>query len=202
LIGEFNSFEFFSEMTVDAPGKSIRSLKFARKAMCSLRIIAVSMGLSSCTVYSVHNKAVDYVALVYAATNGDTLLVEALINRGAPVDAPHPDSAGELSLQANQMDSPLRAAASSGNVDIVKMILKHRPWVDSRCCDSTTALGVAVKAGNVELVRVLLEAGADPAIRGDFGEGLADATSLDAARKLGYTEIVALIETAQQSRKR
>jgi hypothetical protein len=49
---------------------------------------------------------------------------------GAPVDAPHPDSAGELSYQAAHFNSPLQAAAKGGYVEIVELLLKYKPVVD------------------------------------------------------------------------
>jgi ankyrin repeat protein len=153
--------------------------------------------LTACMPLAPRDRVVDYIALIYAAENGNDVLVEALLDRGAPVDALGPDVAGTLSIQAVEMDSPLQAAARAGNFDIVRLLLKHKPWVDHRCCDSPAALGIAAAAGNIELVKVLLEAGADPNIRSGYGQDLPNATPLDAARKNGHLDVVRKLEEAR-----
>lgn len=139
------------------------------------------------------DKVIDYMALYYAAEGGNELLVEALLERGAPVDAPDADSAGDLSFQAVNFNSPLQAAAEKGKTEIVHLLLKHKPWVDHRCCDSPSALGFAAEAGHVEIVKMLLEAGADPNIKSSFSRDLYG-TALDAARCNSQDAIVKILE--------
>ncbi|WP_162932102.1 ankyrin repeat domain-containing protein [Solimonas sp. K1W22B-7] len=141
-------------------------------------------------------------ALYYAASGGNQLLVEALLERGAPVDAPHPDSAGDLSYQAVGFNSPLQAAAERGHVEIVQALLQHKPWIDHRCCDSPSALGMAAAKGHLQIVQLLLDAGADPGIRSSYSRALGAATPLDAARANGHLEVVRVLEGALSARKR
>lgn len=134
------------------------------------------------------DRVIDYLALYYAAQGENELLVEALLARGSPVDAPGIDTAGMLSAQAVEFDSPLQAAAKQGNVKIVSMLLRHHPWVDHRCCDGPSALGYAAAGGYLEVVRLLVQAGADPSIESEQG------TALEAARHNGHAEVVQYLE--------
>jgi ankyrin repeat protein len=168
--------------------------------MNRLRPVVLALYLSACAAITPRDQVIDYLALVYAAQGDNDLLVQALLDRGAPVDALGPDAAGMLSAQAVEMDSPLQAAARQGSIPIVRMLLEHKAWVDHRCCDSPAALGIAAEAGNAELVRILLQAGADPAIRSSYGPDLADAaTPLDAARGKGHVEVVRILEAAMNA---
>ena len=142
---------------------------------------------------SARDKVIDYMSLYYAAEGGNELLVEALLERGAPVDAPGVDSAGDLSFQAVNFNSPLQAAAEKGENEIVRLLLQHKPWVDHRCCDSPSALGIAAEAGHIEIVKMLLEAGADPNIQSSFSRDLYG-TALDAASYNGHDAIVKILE--------
>jgi len=164
-----------------------------------LLALGLALSVASCTTRAPRDKVIDYLALCYAARGENELLVEALLQRGAPVDALHPDSAGMLSAQAVEFDSPLQAAAERGNVAIVRLLLQHKPWVDHRCCDSPAALGGAAAAGHAEIVEMLLKAGADPWIKSSYSSDLYG-TPLDAARRNGHTAVVRLLETAMKAR--
>jgi ankyrin repeat protein len=139
-------------------------------------------------------------ALYYAAEGSNELLVEVLLERGAPVDAPDVNSAGMLSAQAVNFDSPLQAAARNGDLTIVRILLKHRPWVDHRCCDGPAALGYAAEAGHAEIVKELLNAGADPSIVSSYDRDL-QGTPLDVARRRGHTAVAELLEHAMSERR-
>eukprot|EP01043_Picozoa_sp_COSAG02_P003870 COSAG02_NODE_97_length_37159_cov_37.660335_41_plen_805_part_00 len=60
----------------------------------------------------------------------------------------------------------LEAAAESGDVGALRLILKSRPWspgeLDRRFASGWTALSSAAAAGHIEVIQVLLEAGAKP----------------------------------------
>jgi ankyrin repeat protein len=153
----------------------------------------------ACVTNTPKDRVIDYLALCSAARAGNELLVEALLERGAPVDALDVNAAGMLSAQAVETDSPLQAAARRGDVTVVRMLLAHRPWVDHRCCDSPAALGLASEAGHIAVVSLLLESGADPELVSSYESGFSG-TSLDAARRNGHAEVAALIERAIANR--
>ncbi|KAL2784708.1 hypothetical protein BJX66DRAFT_343796 [Aspergillus keveii] len=88
----------------------------------------------------------------HAASNGHEKVVRLLVEAGASVD----DEAAD--------DTPLRLAANVGHVGIVKSLLASGAAIDQiRDGDTSvqTALGCAVSRGNIELTKILLEAGAD-----------------------------------------
>jgi ankyrin repeat protein len=143
------------------------------------------------------DKVIDYYALYYATQHNNVELAEALLERGAPVDALDPDVAGSLSLLAIDMDSPLQAAAANGNVKIVRLLLAHKPWVDHHCCRNPTALGMATDAGHLEVVRLLLEAGADPSVKGEYQDPARPETPLQVAERKGHSEIARLLRAAR-----
>jgi ankyrin repeat protein len=152
-------------------------------------VVAIAVLMAACVNTSLRDQATDYLALRYAASAGDEVLVRALLERGAPVEPLHIDAAGELTLGVAESNSPLQLAAEHGYVQIVRLILEHKPWVDHRCCDSPTALGYAASGGHLAVVRLLLKAGADPSIRSESG------TPLEEARRAGYNEVVEALET-------
>src|SRR5689334_13636643 len=168
--------------------------------ICMTRILVLSlvMCLSACASITAKDAAIDYMSHYYAAADENDLLVAALLDHGAPVDAPRPDSAGQLSLQAVDFNSPLQAAADGGHVEIVELLLKHKPWVDHRCCDSPAALGMAARKGHTRIVEMLLAAGADPTIKSEYGQDLPSGTALDAARLFGHDDVARLLEAAIQ----
>ena len=152
---------------------------------------------TTCAAASPRDQVIDYWALYYAARNGNEELVKALLDRGAPVDALGPDAAGSLSYIAINLDSPLQVAAANGNVKIVQLLLARKPWVDHRCCTSPAALGMATDAGHAEIVRLLLEAGADATIKGEYEYSTNPETPLQVAKRKGYADIARLLEAAK-----
>jgi ankyrin repeat protein len=160
--------------------------------------VTVAVCMAACATRTSRDVAIDYMALYYAAAAGNDTLVMALLKRGAPVDAPDPDSAGDISLQAVDFDSPLQAAAEGGHIEIVQVLLSHRPWVDHRCCDRPSALGMAASKGHLKIVELLLAAGADPAVPGYYGDQLPSGTPVDAARAAGHMDVVHALESARK----
>lgn len=179
---------------------SVLFLEQSSRAALSMRglllLLALLLTASAYADSSARDRTIDYLALYYAAQAGNEVLAEALLDRGAPVDAPDVDSAGKLSFMAADMNSPLQVAAENGNLSIVRLLLKHRPWVDHRCCTSPAALGLAAAAGHAEIVDMLLKAGADPSIKSEYGEAGLFETPLDAARRKGHIAVVRALEAA------
>ena len=75
-------------------------------------------------------------------------------------------------------------AAAAGNLEGVEAMIEDGAWVDARDLTSTTALTAAASQGHVEIVRVLLQAGADVDV-----VGLRD-TALAAAADSGHVDVV------------
>lgn len=84
-------------------------------------------------------------------------------------------------------------AAENGDTDLVRHHLVN--GIDPNFVHAefqSTALVAAILAGHVAVVHVLLDHGADPALRSDL-EGL---TPLQAARQVGMHEVEARLRTA------
>ena len=108
-------------------------------------------------------------ALMYAVYRGDPAIVQLLIQRGANPNRPE-DMLGSRSVE------PCAADDSRGSVST----------------DGRTPLMTAAVSGNAEVVRMLLEAGADPLLRDAEGE-----TARDWAEWANKPETAALLREAE-----
>ena len=149
--------------------------------------------IAACATATAGDRAIDYLSLYYAVEGRNRAVVQALLERGAPVNLPAPDLAGPLFYQAVNFDSPLQAPARNGELEIVRLILEHHPWIDHRCCDSPPALGLAADAGHTEIVALLLDAGADSSIVSYYAPDL-QGTPLDAARRHAHAAVVEVLK--------
>ncbi|KNA12819.1 hypothetical protein SOVF_122490 [Spinacia oleracea] len=113
--------------------------------------------------------------LHYAAKNGRKDHVKLLISKGAEVDA----------LSASR-GTPLRNAAAYGMKDVVKILLGHKAnsHADPNLC-LDKPLVVAVFGGNIEIIKCLLRAGADPNVTNFF-----DLTPIEIAAMEGHLAVV------------
>ena len=103
----------------------------------------------------------------------DTAIAELLLKRGAAVD------------DASQGGSrPLHAAASSGKIATMRLLIEHGADVNAMSPDET-ALFAACQAGHYAAVRLLIASGADCELRSKSG-----GAALHAAARGGSTEIV------------
>ncbi len=118
--------------------------------------------------------------LMWAAFNGHTAVSEYLLDAGAEIDAK--DSNGRTAL----------LYASSGPFEeTVNLLLIKGAEVDVQgTLEGFTALMTAAAEGQVEVVRRLLDHGADRDIEDTDGD-----TALTFARQNGHTEVVALLES-------
>lgn len=143
-----------------------------------------------------------------------------LLSKGADVDEGNQTFNNPLELACAQVDRHMTAlllahnasmdkapkallnAAREGDVEIMQMLLDHGADVNGHPYGMYTlaahhleseswgsALHQAVERGSTEAVVFLLEKGADKEFR-----NRADVTALDLARKLGYEEIVKILE--------
>ena len=116
-----------------------------------------------------------------ASQEGHLQTVSSLIRAGAD---PNQVTTGELAF------SPLMIAAANGHALVIDAFLAAGARVNyARPKDGFTALFAASQAGQLQAVRSLLLAGADPRLAAHDGT-----TALDAAKRNKHIAIVALLE--------
>jgi ankyrin repeat protein len=119
--------------------------------------------------------------LMLAAIKGQLGLCRQLIARDADVNKPG--------------WTPLHYAASTGKVDVVKLLLEHFAYVDAASPNGTTPLMMAAMYGSTDTVKVLLDAGADPLLKNALG-----LTALDFAQKVDHQDALERIAKAIRAR--
>lgn len=85
--------------------------------------------------------------LVLAAGRGFDVVLQLLLSNG--------------DVRPEDINAGLLAAASTGYVHVVRVLVQHAAAVDTRDSDGNTALILAAAGGHAEVVQVLLEYGAD-----------------------------------------
>lgn len=117
--------------------------------------------------------------LILAAGDGDTRVVNALLDRGVDVNAT--DSLGFTSLYF---------AARYGHTDTVKLLLARGADVTAKSSwGGYTALMAAITSGKIIIIKDLLDAGAEINARNDDG-----ITTLTLAEELGDPLIIRLLK--------
>lgn len=99
-------------------------------------------------------------ALMFAALNKDLPLLKALIAKDAEVN--------------KKGWTPLHYAATSGDVEIINVLLDESAYVDAASPNGTTPLMMAARGGSVDAVNALLQGGADPTLKNQLGLSAAD----------------------------
>jgi ankyrin repeat protein len=99
-------------------------------------------------------------ALMFAAINQDLPLTKALIAKDAEVN--------------KKGWTPLHYAATSGDVDIINLLLDESAYVDAASPNGTTPLMMAARGDHVDAVNALLRGGADPTLKNQLGLSAAD----------------------------
>ena len=130
--------------------------------------------------------------LMNAAAHGNVDVIKMLLAKGADVNAtgspegPHVKN-GPLGLGTF---SPLLLAATYGTPEAVKLLLDAGAKVNVQDVRGMTPLMLAVSSDRPDprAIRLLLEKGADPAIKSELGE-----SSLDWAKKFADPEIMKLL---------
>eukprot|EP00040_Diaphanoeca_grandis_P021799 m.116384 g.116384 ORF g.116384 m.116384 type:complete len:1883 (+) comp28500_c0_seq1:122-5770(+) len=119
-------------------------------------------------------------ALHHAAEANSTECVELLLNYGAAIDQPGPES-----------KTALHVAAECGNVDVVKLLLERGCKVDKPDKRKRTALLLAIRSGRAIETSILLRHGANP----DAADS-SDNTCALYACAYGWNECIDLLRSA------
>jgi hypothetical protein len=109
-----------------------------------------------------------------AALKGELALCQRMIRKGADVNKPG--------------WAPLHYAATSGHLEVIRLLLEEHAYIDAASPNNTTPLMMAAHYGTPEAVKLLLEAGADPTLRNDPGM-----TAIDFAHRGNRAESADLI---------
>lgn len=124
-----------------------------------------------------------------AATAGDVLALETLLNAGADVDAK--DRHGQTALML---------AARHGHLVAVEALLRRGANADTTGKFGLSALMLAIIAGHEAVARALVRTGANLEIKGSGAPGFWNKTAYDLARERDMTALCAEITQAKQAR--
>ncbi|XP_078601014.1 uncharacterized protein LOC144876019 isoform X3 [Branchiostoma floridae x Branchiostoma japonicum] len=100
--------------------------------------------------------------LLYAATFGSLLGIEAALKAGADIDFDHVD------CESSSTGTALYNACMKGHIDVIKLLLRKGASVVKRDKTAFAPLHVAVHEGRIEVVDLLVHHGATVDIRDGF----------------------------------
>jgi uncharacterized protein len=126
------------------------------------------------------NKA-DESPLMAAALDGQLALCRKLIARGAAVN--------------KTGWAPLHYAATSGHVEVMRLLLEEHAFIDAESPNRTTPLMMAARYGSQEAARLLLQEGAEPLLKNEQGM-----TAIDFANSVNRADVAKLIGDAVRQR--
>jgi polar amino acid transport system substrate-binding protein len=116
----------------------------------------------------------DETPLMIAALKGHTAFAKRMIARGADVN--------------KTGWTPLHYAATSGHLEMIKLLLEEHAYIDTESPNKTTPLMMAAQYGSEAAVKLLVQEGADVSIKNQLGLNAADfaakAERMDLARFL------------------
>lgn len=126
--------------------------------------------------------------LFAAVSNNDLRYAKSLLEKGiSPLSADIDD------------DTPLIMAAAAGRQEMMRLLLDHGADVNQPGLNGRSALRVAIEAGNLETVTLLLIAGADPLMNSYDSARNEDISDVMVAAKAKNTEIVFAVSAAAAS---
>ncbi len=135
----------------------------------------------------------DVCPIWWATRIGSYEIVKLLVGAGADVNK---------QIGPSALEPPaLKIAASSGQIDVVKLLLDHGIEVDyTNAFSGTTALASAVASGQAKVAQILIDHGAS---LGDVTEVpySREMTALEYAIKMGHKAAVEVVENALKSGK-
>ncbi|MDB5732836.1 MAG: ankyrin repeat-containing protein [Variovorax sp.] len=145
----------------------------------SPKVIKVLLESPKTDVDAVDEK--DESPLMLAALKGLKVEVNALLKRDAAVN--------------KTGWAPLHYAATSGQLDIMRLLLENHAFIDAQSPNGTTPLMMAAMYGSTAAVKLLLDEGADPLMKNEKGLSAADF-----AQRANQNEAVALIAGAMRGK--
>ncbi len=110
----------------------------------------------------------DETPLMMAALKGNTVFAKRLIARGADV--------------YKTGWTPLHYAATGGHVEMIKLLLENHAYIDTESPNKTTPLMMAAQYGTARAVKLLIDEGADIALKNDVGMTALDFSRLGESR--------------------
>lgn len=98
--------------------------------------------------------------------------------------------------QINQVGwTALHYAAAVGDEQIIAVLLEHSAYIDAESPNKTTPLMMAARKGDLAPVRLLVQEGADLALKNLLG-----LTALDFAKEAGMNEVAKYLQQQMQSK--
>jgi ankyrin repeat protein len=91
--------------------------------------------------------------------------------------------------------TPLHYAATSGQLQIMRLLLENHAYVDASSPNGSTPLMMAARYGSPEAVKLLLEEGADPLLKNEQG-----LSAIDFAHGVNRLDAAALISAFVRAR--
>ena len=91
--------------------------------------------------------------------------------------------------------TPLHYAATSGQTEVIRVLLENHAFIDAQSPNGTTPLMMAASYGSPEAVKLLLESGADFTMRNQK-----QMTAMDFARNASRPDAVELLTQAERFR--
>ena len=90
--------------------------------------------------------------------------------------------------------APLHYAATGGHLAMIELLLEHHAYIDAESPNGTTPLMMAAHYGSPAAVKLLLEAGADPALKNQLG-----LSAIDFAQRANRRDAAELIAAFQRA---
>jgi ankyrin repeat protein len=142
--------------------------QWSRQRVAFLVVAAVvTLTTGAWHFWPTHQQARRNAALAVACKAGDTTAAQNALVAGADVNARLENGVSPLMLAAR---GDGRARTDHG--DLVSLLLDSGADVNARADNGMTAVFWAARYGHPRVMKLLLEQGADAAVRGSYGQGL------------------------------